>query len=177
MESRRDLVFYFAYLVERETDRGVTLRDLAERWGVTHVSLVNIRKHLRGGAKSVEEGIAKAETAGSIDELRRRASKWRLKHPDWWPRGYMAPSKRNSDFSWWTTELSRQIPNYSREQAWALSVAGEEMAGREPREERRAAYVTRAIEALLDLPSADQAALRRRSAAPPPAGKNGRKDP
>ncbi len=168
MESRQELTLYFAYLIEREQSRGVTLRMLGKRWGVSHAALSVLRKHLRGGARDVEEGIARAETGGSLDELRRRATKWRAKNPNWWPAGYEAPARRNADMPWWADQAATYAAHH-RENAWAVAAAGDEPAGREPREDRRGVYVARAVDALLDLSSQEQAGLRRRYADGVPA--------
>ena len=165
MKTPRELVLYQAWLIERDRGAGETLRQIATRWGVSHVAVLNLINALEGGGWSMAMRAAAQETAGDFNELQRRAGEWHSKNPLWLPRGYRASGARAADFIWWDSEIAvvgQAKGDGVPPPAWVLAAAGAEPAGSEPRPDRRGAYVRRMVEHVLDLPDNAQAELERR---------------
>lgn len=160
MKEPSALVLYLAHLVEAERARGVTLGEIADRWGVTHPALSHLQRYLRGGGQKIETNVAAVECGGSRDELHRRAAAWYAKHPRWRPAGYTerVAAPANAAFPWWAAEAARMVADRPQ-LAWAVAVAAEQPAGLEPRPDRRRAYVERAVDNVFDLPEAEIARL------------------
>lgn len=176
MESPNELTLYLAFLIEQHQARGATLRDIGQRWGVTHAAVAILRKHLRGGAMQMAIRVANVEAGGSFDELRRRAETWREQHPRWLPKGFQGlASKRNCELGWWKEQIVAYVKSYAATELWILSAAGEEPAWTEPRAECRARYVARVAEHILDLPAGTTAELQRRHASAPRTPRSSRR--
>ncbi len=156
-------LLYMAWLLQREHDAGKSYREISVEWKISHPALAIFRRHLRGGGRAFETRVANLVAKGDVGELRRRAAEWHVKNPGWRPAGYRPAGAipLNRDFAWWSEE-ARKFAKTRPQIAWAISAAEEKPQGDEPREDRRGAYVARAVEAILDLPPAITAALEKR---------------
>lgn len=156
------LTFFVAHLIEQRRDRQETWRAIGDDWGVTHPTLHAICGDLAGVGPDVELRLADKLTHGSRDELDKRAKAWRKANPHWLPRDYVKkhPStslgRPNKSYPWWNAQAELYLKEHAQFD-WAVWAAGERpRRDPEPRQERRANYVDREVEDVLDLPEEEQ---------------------